>query len=310
MSLNWIAYTLTALGIFLVLIIAFSWLFARWWCKPKKVPSSKTPANYGMSYETIEFTSNRTLIKGWFLPVASNPSLPPVVVLMHGWSRNASELLQFAGLLNKAGFAALLFDARGHGSSGDDGPITIRKFEEDILAGIDYLEKRTDVDTKRIGLFGRSIGGASAILAAASDWRIGALASCSAFADPEALTKDTLRMFHLPSWPLAWIACRFIERWLGIGMEQVAPKNQIGRIDAPMLLIHGEKDSYIKPSNMEILQARASRHAERLLIPGRGHSDVMRDPLCTREIVSFFDRNLRPDQNQVASITLQGVESW
>jgi pimeloyl-ACP methyl ester carboxylesterase len=292
MSLNWIAYTLTALGIFLVLIVAFSWLFARWWCKPKRELPSKTPANYGLSSEIIEFTSNGIPIKGWFLPVVSNPS-PPVIVMLHGWSRNASELLQFAGLLNKAGFAALLFDARGHGSSGGDGPITIRKFEEDIIAGIDYLEKRTDVDTKRIGLFGRSIGGASAILAAASDRRIRALASCSAFADPEALTKDTLRMFHLPSWPIAWIACRFIEQWLGFEMKQAAPKNQIARIDAPILLVHGETDSYIKSSNMETLFALARRErAEQLLIPGRGHSDVMRDPECRQAIIAFFGRNL------------------
>lgn len=293
MSINWIAYTLTALVVFFILIVAFSWLFARWWCKPRRELPSKTPANHGLSCEIIEFTSNGIPIKGWFLPVVSNPSLPAVIILMHGWSRNASELLQFASLLNTAGFAVLLFDARGHGMSGDDGPITIRKFEEDILAGIDYLERRTDVDAKRIGLFGRSIGGASAILAAAADRRIRALASCSAFADPEALTKDTLRMFHIPSWPIAWLACRFIERWLGIDMKQVAPKNQIGRIDAPILLVHGETDSYIESSNMETLYALAHHErTERLLIPGRGHSDVMRDAECRQAIVAFFGRNL------------------
>ena len=293
MSSNWMILPLIALGALFVLTIAFSWVFARWWCKPKREIPSKNPANYGLPSENIEFTSHGIRIKGWFIPIASNPAPHPAIILVHGWSRNAAELLPMAGLLNAAGFAVLLFDVRGHGQGADDGPITIRKFEEDILAGLNYLGGRPDVDAHRIGVFGRSIGGSSAILAVATDRRIRALVSCSAFADPEALTKDTLKMFHIPTWPVAWFACRFIERWLRTPMGEITPKNQIGKIEAPILLVHGEADSYIKPDNMETLYALARREqTQRLLVPGRGHSDVMRDAQCRQEIVAFFSRNL------------------
>lgn len=118
-------------------------------------------------------------------------------------------------------------------------------------------------------------------------------------------------MKHIPADPFAPMVFRFIEGWLGTTMDSVAPRNCIGEIDAPLLLIHGDKDWYIPPSNLDDLYARAShRHTERLLIPKRSHSDVMRDPKCIQEIVSFFDRHLHPTQGQITSRALSGAESW
>ena len=204
-------------------------------------------------------------------------------------------MLPLAQFLHQANFALLLYDARGHGTSGEDGPITILKLAEDVIAGIDYLETRTDVDKKRLGVMGRSIGGSAAILASSMDDRIRTIVSCSGFADPKTLTKDFLTTKRIPADIFASLVFRFIEGWLGTTIDSVAPQNRVGEIKAPLLLIHGDKDWYIKPSNMEILHARASQeHSERLLIPGRGHSDIMRDPRCNRAIAAFLSRNLRP----------------
>jgi pimeloyl-ACP methyl ester carboxylesterase len=198
-------------------------------------------------------------------------------------------MLPLAFLLREAGAAILLYDTRGHGASGKDGPITIRKFAEDILAGVGYLGTRSDVDQKRLGVLGRSIGGGGAILAASSEPRIRAVVSCSAFADPEELTRDYLKHMHIGSRHFLWLVCRFIERWIGARMADVAPKNRIGRITAPLMLIHGDSDGFIPPSNMEVLYAEASRgRTQRMTIPRRGHSDILKDDAAVREIVEFF----------------------
>lgn len=292
------------LGIAAALFIALSWLLARLWCKPKRQPASKTPADYGLPFETIQFSSHAIPINGWFVPAAFNTSPQPVIVLAHGWCKNAAEMLPLARRLHEANFALLLYDARGHGASGEDGPITILKLAEDIVAGIEYLETRPDIDKRRLGALGRSIGGSAAILAASTEPRIRAVVSCSAFADPKALTRDFLAMMHVPAWLFAWPVFRFIERWLGTTLDSVAPQNRIGNIAAPLLLIHGEADRYIRPSNMETLYARAPRErTERLLVLKRGHSDVMRDPACSQEIVAFFSRNLLPDDYKLAQLT-------
>jgi pimeloyl-ACP methyl ester carboxylesterase len=132
--------------------------------------------------------------------------------------------------------------------------------------------------------------------------RIQAVASCSAFADPKALTLDFLRMMHVPSRLFARPVVRFIEQWLGTTMDSVAPRNCIRRIDAPLLLIHGEADSFIPPSNMHTLCAEAREHAEQLLIPGRGHSDVLRDARCSQGIVAFLGRALLAADDQAAPL--------
>jgi dipeptidyl aminopeptidase/acylaminoacyl peptidase len=272
---------IAGLGAVASVVIAFSWVLARVWCNPKREVPSRTPVEDGLPFESTTYSSHGVPINGWLIPVAPATSPPPAVVLTHGWSKNAAEMLPLARLLHQAGLAVLLYDARGHGASGDDGPITVLKFAEDIIASIDYLETRPDVDRTRLGVLGRSIGGAGAILVASTDPRIRAVVSCSAFADPETLTRGHLTQMHIPSWPFTWLVCRFIERWLGGDMDRVAPQNRIGHIAAPILLIHGDADRFVPPSNVDALYARASRErAERLLISGRRHSDVIRDRGC------------------------------
>lgn len=284
------------------LYTALSWLLARLWCKPRRQTGSKTPADYGLSFETIQFSSHAIPLSGWFIPAESNRA--PPLILAHGWGKNAGEMLPLAQLLYKAGFALLLYDGRGHGASGGAGPITILKLAEDIVAGVAYLQTRPDVDKRRLGILGRSIGGSAAIVAASMEPRIQALVSCSAFADPKALTRDFLAMMHVPVWLFAWPVFQFIECWLGTSMDDVAPQNRIERIAVPLLLIHGAADTFIQPSNLEALYARAHRdRTQQLLIPGRGHSDLLRDPGCTQQIVMFFSKNLLNGVHQTDLLT-------
>jgi dipeptidyl aminopeptidase/acylaminoacyl peptidase len=286
--------TVAAIGLatIVVLVIASSWVLARLWCKPRRIPPAKTPADLGLPFESITFSSHGVPINGWFIPAAADASPQPVIVLAHGWSSNATEMLLLARVLHKANFALLLYDSRGHGASGQDGPITIRKFAEDIVAGIDYLETRSDVDGRRLGVLGRSMGGSGAIVAASTEPRIRAVVSCSSFADTEALTRDYLATLHVPPWPLSWLVNLFIARWLGTSVRSVAPQNRIGQITAPILLIHGETDRYVSPSNLDLLYARAPRErTERLMISNRGHTDLLRDARCSQKIVAFLSEN-------------------
>jgi pimeloyl-ACP methyl ester carboxylesterase len=289
--------TVVAIGLatIAVLVIAFSWVFARLWCKPKQIPPAKTPADLGLPFESITFSSHGVPINGWLIPAAAGASPQPAIILTHGWSSNAAEMLLLAQVLHEANFALLLYESRGHGASGQDGPITIRKFAEDIVAGIDYLETRSEVDKSRLGLLGRSIGGSSALLVASNEPRIRAVVSCSAFADTEMLTRDYLARLHVPSWPFPWLVNRFIARWLRTSVRSVAPQNRIDRITVPILLLHGDSDRYISPSNLDILYARAPRErTEQLLISNRGHTDVLRDVECNQKVAAFFGKNLGP----------------
>jgi pimeloyl-ACP methyl ester carboxylesterase len=62
--------------------------------------------------------------------------------------------------LTRAGFAVLRYDDRGTGQSqGHFASATTQDFATDVAAAITFLQSRTEVDRKRIGLIGHSEGG-------------------------------------------------------------------------------------------------------------------------------------------------------
>ena len=56
-------------------------------------------------------------LRGWFVPGRPGGG---AVLLMHGIRSNRLSMLDRARALNRAGFAALLFDFQAHGESGGD----------------------------------------------------------------------------------------------------------------------------------------------------------------------------------------------
>lgn len=286
--------TLVGVGVatLAILSIGLSCVFTRLWGKPRRLPPIKTPADYGLPFESVSFTSQRVPLRGWFIP-SNMRTAKGTIIISHGWSHNAAKLLSVARRLREAGFAVFLYDARGHGTSDSDGFITIRKFAEDVIASVDYLESRPDVDTNRIGVVGHSMGGAGAILAASMEPRIRALVSTSAFADPISVTARALRYLRIPRWPFLWLVCRCWEQWLGATADEIAPQNRIAHVKVPLLLIHGDADRLVPPSDMQTLYTRAhDKYADKWLARGRRHSDVLSDPEYGSRVTAFLCRAL------------------
>lgn len=278
-------------GAMATLSVAFSWVFARRWGRPKRQLSSKTPADYALPHESVTFTSHGVALHGWLITPDRTPF--STVVLPHGWASNAADMLPGAARLRDEGFGVLVYDSRGHGTSGDRGPVTIRTFAEDLTAAVDHLVERPEVDAARLGIVGHSMGGAAAIVAASDEPRIGAVVSSSAFADIASLTRHTLRSFHVPRWPFVWLVGRIVEGHLQTTMIDLSPQNRIGQIRAPVLLLHGADDERIPPSDMAALYANANRaNTWRVLFPDRGHEDIFEDPSYVRRIISFLHESL------------------
>jgi alpha-beta hydrolase superfamily lysophospholipase len=304
---------LSLAGALVAVALAVSLTFARWYVKPRRRRPLADPSAHSLPFEQVGFASQGVELDGWYVGPAPAPSPRPAVVLVHGWSANALQMLPLATQVQQAGFGALLFHARGHGTSGRDGPVTIASFAEDIRSALRFVARRPDVDGARLAVVGHSIGGAAAILVAAAAGRGGepglprirALISSSAFARPKDVTRRFLRHLRIPTWPVLPLACRIIEAWLGSSMDEVAPEERIGEIQAPLLLIHGELDRFTPAADLEALWSRADRNlAERWLVPGRRHGDVLADPACGQKIVAFLRSHLEPREQRPADTGL------
>jgi pimeloyl-ACP methyl ester carboxylesterase len=94
-------------------------------------------------------------------------SFPAVLLITGSGPQDRNEaiaghrpFLILADYLTRQGIAVLRVDDRGVGrSTGDFSPATSEDFASDVLAGIEYLKTRKEINPKKIGLIGHSEGG-------------------------------------------------------------------------------------------------------------------------------------------------------
>jgi pimeloyl-ACP methyl ester carboxylesterase len=121
----------------------------------------------GVPYERVTVTTSDSLeLTASYVPSRNRAA----VVLFPGATRSEE-----ARMLLKHGYGVLLLDPRGQGNSEGD---TVRwAGDRDLLAAVEYLRSRSDVDPNRIGGFGFSVGGEILLEAAARSTGFAAVVS-------------------------------------------------------------------------------------------------------------------------------------
>jgi pimeloyl-ACP methyl ester carboxylesterase len=104
-------------------------------------------------------TADGVRLAGWYLPSSNGAA----VVLLHGAGSTRSDVLDQALVLQRHGYGVLMIDARGHGASGGRAMDFGWEGDADIAAATRYLATRPEVDGRRIGAVGVSMGGEEAI---------------------------------------------------------------------------------------------------------------------------------------------------
>lgn len=114
----------------------------------------------GAAHEDISLTTSDGLrLQGWFVPSKNGAT----VIVFPGRSGPQKH----ARMLIRHGYGVLLFDRRGEGASEGDPNAFGWHGERDLHAAAAYLASRSDVDPRRIGGIGLSVGGEMLIHAAA-----------------------------------------------------------------------------------------------------------------------------------------------
>ena len=111
------------------------------------------------NYETIWLKFDKYQVETWFIPPRNNSAGTPypVMIIAHG---NASLIdywpQDIEGVLDR-GIGVLLIEYPGYGRSG--GSPSQASIRSAFIKGYDLITQRDDVDSSRIILFGRSLGG-------------------------------------------------------------------------------------------------------------------------------------------------------
>lgn len=122
----------------------------------------------------------------------------PIAMLCHGLRADRKVFMPaFAEEFVRAGYVAMIPDYRGFGES--EGPrhrLISREREDDIINAITFLGLQPEVDPNRIGLFGISYGGATAIGVAARDPRVLCVVSVVTFGDGDRWMRNSRRLWE------------------------------------------------------------------------------------------------------------------
>ena len=261
---------------------------------PGRSLPDRTPADVGIEHwREVSFQSKDGLtLWGWYVGTENGAT----VILVHGLGGNRAQLLDDAALLVANGYGVLLLDLRNSGES--EGDLTTLGYLEalDVGGALDFVEAQPNSDAEQVGLLGHSMGGATAILAAARYPQIKAVVAESTFTSVEDNVSDSLKaLTGLPPFPFAPLVTWFGEREAGIDIGQVSPLDAIGSISPrAVMIVHGELDEVISAENAPRLYAAAGEPKELYVIPGAGHAGLPQaQPEEYRQrIVGFFDRHL------------------
>ncbi|MGQ0607614.1 MAG: alpha/beta hydrolase [Chloroflexota bacterium] len=256
---------------------------------PDPADAPATPADIGLEYESVRFTTDDGVtLSGWLIPAKRETRT--AIIVMHGFSgHRLPELAAFVPWLHER-HHVLQFDFRGHGES-DDGLVTLGSHERrDVAAAVRFIESRGLGPT---ALFGISMGAAIAIVAA-PDLPVAAVVADAPFAELRHPVASRMRQI---GYPLAGIGARLVVAGATLRARSrlMDPIRAVARISPrALLLIAPREDRLISWRQSDRLYAAAGEPKELVVVDGAGHAEAYAvDPVAYRErVLGFLDRYL------------------
>lgn len=274
---------------------------------------------------------------------AAAARLPAVVLLAgsgvndrDGFASGVPTLAQMAGAIANAGMLAVRYDKRGNGQSGGRSEsATLSDYAEDVRTVVRWLEKRQDVDPKRIAVVGHSEGAWVALLAASREKRIAGIVSIAGPSTTGAelvLEQQRYALEQLKLTPEEREKRIALQKQIqsavltGKGWETVPaefrkdadtpwfqsllsfdPAKPVADVSQPILFVHGEVDRQVPVAHVERLSSLAqkgkSKSVELVVVRGVNHLLV---PAITGEVSEY---GTLPDRNVSKDVTTT-VTGW
>ena len=257
---------------------------------------------YGMYAEVCRKTGFQNIEKIYFnsegLKLAGYLHLPriaeknyPVVILCHGATgcKDSRILESIAKSLSNNNIAAFRLDIRGHGES--EGEFSLKGWLEDINSAILYLTRRAEVDSKRIGLLGHSLGGGLGLITAVKNQAIKAYAGLAPASNLKSVIPFVIASYKLKGFKVSDDTTpENIEKFVG----ENNPINLVKKLQKPILLTYGDQDEFLPALKISELFEKANEPKELKVVKNADHTFLSPSKMeeCAHLIAEWFKRNL------------------
>ena len=245
------------------------------------------PKDFDLSSEELFIqTTNKKKVQVYRL---GDQNKGPMVLCIHGWENTVEKFLPLSQQFVQRGYRVVLLNTRNHGKSDADGYSSMVQFAEDLKSTITYCRSIYGEDTS-IFLLGHSLGAATVLYHASKDSKLAGVISLASFAELKKVIKESFLSKHMPRMIIPLIL-KFMELSVGDRFENLSPIFTIGRINIPVLLLHGDHDKIIHVSELQKIHSASS--SEKILtktIAGADHSSILDYPETAETILAFLSR--------------------
>jgi len=258
---------------------------------PKRTLGLYNPADYGLTYENVEFESkakDELTLRGWWIP---QKKASRVLILVHVKNGDRTFPLELSKPLWDKGYSLLLFDMRGHGQS-DGTHYSYGQYEQlDIVGAVNFI-KAKGFKPASIGIAGWSMGAASAIMAMSQTADIQAGVSDSSYGDLGRVAGQRLGLLKI-FYPGMVLSSQLL---MNTDIEQIKPELAIKKLgQRHLILIHGDQDSTVPVSEIyHLKQAGGNNVVDTWVLPGVEHAGAYHSQKAEylSRITTFFDKEL------------------
>ena len=235
-------------------------------------PTDTVPAE---AQELVELeAADGTLISGLWLRQQDEDA--PVLVHMHGNAKNLEEHFPRLSVYWSWGYEVLAVDYRGYGTS--SGSPTHDGVILDGLAAWEHALDQTQAGQRELLLHGTSLGGYVA-LNVAVEHPPAAVVTEDLFSSAENLTETNAGLGMPPAW-------MFEGEW-----DSMARAAQLDEV--PLLVVHGDSDTYVQPEHARWLYDAAVEPKELWLVPGGNHGPSVDSPRHFELMPEEYEARLR-----------------
>lgn len=214
------------------------------------------------------------------------------VIIVHGYTNNALEMLDVAYNFYKKGYSILLIDQRAHGKS--DGIYSTHGFYErkDMLSWIDYINKKKKT---KIILYGISMGGTVIMRTVGENLPnnvICAIEDCGFISNYDQFYNQLKYLKFLPK-PIISSFNIFSSIFFGFNIYKFKPEEILMNGKIPFMFIHGSSDKLVPPKNAYDAYQLYKGKKKLLIIDGAKHmkSSIQDSKKYYNEVFSFIKEN-------------------
>jgi pimeloyl-ACP methyl ester carboxylesterase len=254
-------------ALFVAGFLAVCFVFSSFILHSHRQPVVRSPKDYGLEFENVEFTSADGLkLKGWFIPGETGK----VVVVTHpfpfnrhgflaanqGWLKlfkTDVDLLKTAQAVNGAGYSVLMFDFRNHGESGSGVTGVGLNEYSDVVGAVNYLKRR--FGSRPVGFVSFCMGANSTLVALSKAKAALANVKCVVAVQPVSalvFVRSFMRdVFTAASLLLIPVVDKMCQLRGGYALKEMSPLRYCRDVNVPVLYVQAKTDPWTELSDIK-----------------------------------------------------------